>query len=135
MQKTDTSVKKRPETSQATRPGAIPQVIQLSEILRQFQNPGQRSVPPADVMRLQHVSGNQSTTHLIQAKLRVGPAGDRYEREADRVADQVMRMPGPLPRTAQRQAEEEELQTKPAVQRAPEDEEEIQMQPAVQRAP
>ena len=31
----------------------------------------------------------------IQGKLRIGAADDRYEREADRVADQVMRMPVP----------------------------------------
>lgn len=31
----------------------------------------------------------------IQAKLRVGQPGDQYEQEADRVAEQVMRMPAP----------------------------------------
>ena len=31
----------------------------------------------------------------IQAKLKIGSPGDRFEREADRVADQVMRMPAP----------------------------------------
>src|SRR5262245_25612924 len=35
-----------------------------------------------------------STTHLpLQAKLAVSSPDDPYEREADRVADQVMRMP------------------------------------------
>ncbi len=33
---------------------------------------------------------------LIQAKLRVGSAGDKYEQEADRVATQVIRMPQQL---------------------------------------
>ena len=33
-------------------------------------------------------------SHLLQAKLRVGAQDDKYEREADRVADQVLRMPG-----------------------------------------
>lgn len=33
--------------------------------------------------------------HPIQAKLQVGKANDRYEQEADRVADRVMRMPEP----------------------------------------
>ena len=32
---------------------------------------------------------------VIQPKLQVGPVGDRYEQEADRVAEQVMRMPEP----------------------------------------
>jgi len=32
---------------------------------------------------------------LIQFKLAVGQPGDRYEQEADRIADRVMRMPEP----------------------------------------
>ena len=49
---------------------------------------------------------------VIQPKLRIGEPGDRYEREADRVADAVMRMPEPQ---MQRQVEskEEDLQMKP----------------------
>lgn len=39
--------------------------------------------------------GNQGTQYLIQAKLRVGAPDDRFEREADGVAEQVMRMPLP----------------------------------------
>jgi hypothetical protein len=31
----------------------------------------------------------------IQAKLRIGRPGDKYEQEADRIADQIMRMPEP----------------------------------------
>ncbi|MEJ2564287.1 MAG: hypothetical protein P8Z42_16640 [Anaerolineales bacterium] len=31
----------------------------------------------------------------VQAKLKVNPPGDRYEQEADSVADQLMRMPAP----------------------------------------
>ena len=37
----------------------------------------------------------RSSTPLIQAKLTIGAPNDEYEREADRVADQVMRMPAP----------------------------------------
>ena len=53
----------------------------------------------------------------LQAKLSMGQPGDKYEQEADRVADAVMRMPEP---GVQRQVEEEEeeeetLQTKPFV--------------------
>jgi hypothetical protein len=51
----------------------------------------------------------------VQAKLKIGKPGDKYEQEADRVAEQVMRMPEP--RTIQRACpeceEEETLQTKP----------------------
>jgi hypothetical protein len=31
----------------------------------------------------------------VQAKLKIGQPNDKYEQEADRVADQVMRMPDP----------------------------------------
>jgi len=34
--------------------------------------------------------GNRATSLLLQAKMQVGPAGDAYEREADRVAAQVV---------------------------------------------
>lgn len=89
---------------------------------------------PGDILALQRTVGNRATTHLIQAKVRVGPTGDRYEREADRVAAQVMHFPAPEGgQTAQRQGtEEEELQAKPLVQRQ-EEEEELQAQPLVQR--
>src|ERR1043166_8336787 len=39
--------------------------------------------------------GNNALGRLIQAKLKVSKPGDAYEREADRVADEVMRMPEP----------------------------------------
>jgi len=100
---------------------------------------------PADILALQRAAGNRAVTRLIQAKLTVGPAGDRYEQEADRVADQVMSMQLPPAGRGggevQRQpVEEEEIQTKPLaasitplVQRAPEDEEEIQTFPSPAR--
>jgi hypothetical protein len=76
----------------------------------------------------------------VQPKLEIGASNDAYEREADRVADQVMRMPAPdagtavpthrSPPAVQRVCDEcaEELQAKPAdesVQRQAEDEEEL----------
>ncbi len=53
---------------------------------------------PADVTQLQTRFGNRAVRQLlsaptVQAKLAVGPASDRYEQEADQVAEQVMRMP------------------------------------------
>lgn len=44
--------------------------------------------------------GNQATQNLLQAKLKISQPGDRYEQEADRVAESVMRMsdPGSLSR-------------------------------------
>jgi len=38
--------------------------------------------------------GKEDEDKRIQAKLKIGPANDVYEQEADRVAEQVMRMPG-----------------------------------------
>ncbi len=72
----------------------------------------------------------------MQAKLKIGQPGDKYEQEADRVAEAVMRMPE---LEGQRQPigekEEEQIQTKPVieqttplVQKQVEEEEEEQVQ-------
>ena len=98
----------------------------------------------ADRIRfLQRTMGNRAVSRLIrsgglQAKLRIGQPGDKYEQEADRVAEQVMRMPEPgVQRQVEPEEEEEEmLQTKPLVdqithlvqmqrQEEPEEEEEM----------
>ncbi len=57
----------------------------------------------------------------VQAKLKLNEPGDRYEQEADRVAEQVMRMPDPR---VQRQAEPLAGQITPLIQRQVEPEEE-----------
>ncbi len=49
---------------------------------------------------LQRTIGNRAVHRLfksgvLQAKLRIGEPNDMYEQEADRVAQQVMRMPKP----------------------------------------
>ena len=41
---------------------------------------------------------SQKKSLPIQAKLKIGAPNDKYEQEADRVADQVMRMPDPAVR-------------------------------------
>ena len=65
------------------------------------------AAPPADqfapsnaspFLQLQRTVGNQAVLNLfrpgrIQPKLRISQPGDPFEQEADRVADQVMRMP------------------------------------------
>jgi hypothetical protein len=83
--------------------------------------------------------GAGGTRSAIQAKLSIGQPGDKYEQEADSVADRVMAMSEPA--QVQREElgeEEEELQMKPLagmisplVQREelPEEEEELQMKP------
>lgn len=97
------------------------QVVQRAQA-----DPG--SLTGADVKVLQRSIGNRATTQLLspvlQAKLSLGAADDRYEHEADRVAEQVVQRIGegavsspapnsPAPDMAvQRQQEEEELQMK-----------------------
>lgn len=49
--------------------------------------------PHSSISHLQRSAGNSAIGQYLQAKLAVGAPGDRYEQEADRVADQVMRVP------------------------------------------
>lgn len=57
---------------------------------------------------------------LLQAKLTVNQPNDRYEHEADRVADMVMRMPDPLLQSRlEPQEEEERIRPKEAGGQAP----------------
>jgi hypothetical protein len=58
------------------------------------------SSPVNHILFLQRTIGNQALqrlfkTGVLQAKLRITEPGDIYEHEADRVAEQVMRMPEP----------------------------------------
>lgn len=54
----------------------------------------------SSVLQLQNDYGNAALQRMyaagsLQAKLKIGQPGDKYEREADSVADRVMRMPDP----------------------------------------
>lgn len=83
----------------------------------------------APVVQLQSLIGNRGVGALLQggvlqSKLKIGKPGDKYEQEADRVAEDVMRMPEPLStvrpyrlRGIQRkckECEEEEARHRPA---------------------
>jgi hypothetical protein len=105
------------------------------------------SAAPPSVIALQRAAGNNAVSRLIQTKLTVGGANDRYEQEADRVAESVVAMPAPKARGAgvttsvQREVAADEIQAAPLaasisrlVQRAPEEEEEVQTKSLVQRA-
>jgi hypothetical protein len=72
-----------------TRPQTPPE--QLSPLLGQGGSRGN----PQVLGQLQRGYGNQYVGRVIQAKLSVSQPGDRYEQEADRVADWVMRMAAP----------------------------------------
>ncbi len=64
---------------------------------------------------------------LLQPKLKVGQPGDKYEIEADRVADRVMRMSEGEPIRMQPMEEEEDM-LQPKIRLQPEkEEEELQM--------
>ncbi|HEX8557064.1 MAG TPA: DUF4157 domain-containing protein, partial [Pyrinomonadaceae bacterium] len=52
---------------------------------------------PHPALELQAAIGNRAAGRLLQAKLRVSQPGDHFEREADSVAEQVMREPEPSP--------------------------------------
>lgn len=54
-----------------------------------------RSSPAHLFGQLHQQIGNRSVGRLVQAKLQVSHPGDAYEREADQVADEVMRIPDP----------------------------------------
>lgn len=64
-------------------------------------SPQHDASPPAhSLLQLQHAYGNTTlanllNSHIIQAKLTINQPGDKYEQEADRVAEMVMRMPEP----------------------------------------
>jgi len=70
---------------------------------------------PSQVLSLQRSIGNQEVQKLvassrsapvIQAKLEVGPVGDRYEQEADRIAATVVNSPLKAAQPVQREKEE-----------------------------
>jgi hypothetical protein len=68
----------------------------------------------------QGILGNQPVAYLLQAKLAVSQPGDRYERDADRVAEQITSMPSPgSTPTAQRQMMPEEEEDKQPLQTEP----------------
>lgn len=63
-----------------------------SQPTRPDKTPSVPDHPAPSLLRLQRTIGNQAVQRL-QAKLTVSTPGDIHEQEADRVAEQVMRMP------------------------------------------
>jgi hypothetical protein len=54
--------------------------------------------PVEQILSMQRTIGNQAVQGLLksgtlQAKLKIGKPNDKYDQEADRMADKVMRMP------------------------------------------
>jgi hypothetical protein len=50
---------------------------------------------PLPILAKQHLTSFPGGNPLIQPKLKIGQPNDKYEQEADRVADRVMSMPEP----------------------------------------
>ena len=92
-----------------------PYQIRKTKILHPAKYPAKY---PADrILFLQRTIGNQAVQRLIksgtlQTKLKIGQPSDKYKQEADRVAEQVMRMPEPGVLRQVEPEEEEELQAK-----------------------
>ena len=90
----------QPDQTRAARPktpAPSAQAVPASRHLQRLPDHPAAATPGA-VTELQTRYGNRAVrqllaSHTVQAKLAVGPANDRYEQEADQVADQVMRMP------------------------------------------
>jgi hypothetical protein len=94
-------VNKTPKPVTADTASCSPDISPANSLQRGTTNP--HSLSHADNFQLQRTIGNRALGALlggssaqrpvIQAKLVVNAPGDRYEQEADRVAEQVMRMP------------------------------------------
>lgn len=86
------------------------------------------AAPLHPLLHLQQTIGNQAVSQLVQAKLQVGQPGDKFEQQANRVANRVMHMPEP---GVQRQPEEkkEEMRRQPAEEKK----EEMRRQPTEEK--
>lgn len=78
-----------------TRRSAALSMSRLPEGAVQRRRTSLPAAPAAPLMRLQRAVGNRAVGQMLQAKLTVNRPGDRYEQEADQVAENVMRMPDP----------------------------------------
>ncbi len=72
-----------------------------SSQVRKVEHPLSINSPVEQILFLQRTAGNQAVQKLIksralQAKLRISQPNDIHEQEADRVADQIIRMPDPV---------------------------------------
>ena len=64
----------------------------IAGVAKESQTATQLSSPHAGILGMQRAVGNRVVNRFVQTKLKISTPGDRFEREADTVADQVMRM-------------------------------------------
>jgi hypothetical protein len=76
-------------------------ITKTGESKIQVHGPGPTTISPDltsyPLLQIQRALGNRNFGRFIQAKLTVSQADDPFEREADSIADQVMRMPALTP--------------------------------------
>ena len=94
-----------------------PQAILPAALQLAVEEP--QAARPETALQIQRLYGNDAVSSLVQPQLMVGPVGDRYEQEADRVAEQLMSSPKTVgrPPALQRQQEEEAFLSTAPVQR------------------
>jgi len=91
--------------------GGMPDPRAQAAALRQASG-GRLARAGASLLQLQRQNGNRYVQQLVdavQAKLVLGPPGDRYEREADRVAGQLVGRSASLGQGARRQEDDDKL--------------------------
>lgn len=89
------------------------------------------SIPEIPSARSLRSSGGN---RVVQPKLEIGKPGDKYEQEADAIANKVMRMP-PSDTMQMQAIKEEEETVQPKIQMQPIEEEEELLQPELQMQP
>src|SRR5260370_42607305 len=81
----------------AAAPKMMEHKIPPARIGPSTEPPSYTGVFPAQIgiLHLQRAAGNRAVDRLVQTKRKISAPGDRHEREADAVADQVMRIARP----------------------------------------
>lgn len=102
-----------------------------------FRSSGRKAKSVAEAVQKKELQKDKKPT--VQTKLTVGKPNDKYEQEADRVADQVISTdPGPaqaLQRKCAACKGEEQVQRAPVIQRADEEEVQPKALPHIMRMP
>jgi len=74
----------------------VPEANQRTNVSPSHHPPSPAYDSGPSLLQLHSMIGNRAMGRILQAKLKVNEPGDEYEREADQVAEMVMRMPEPL---------------------------------------
>ena len=86
---------KREDDFQQISAENTPEILLSILTSSKVSNPINVSQEASMIKHLQKIYGNANIQRMIHAKLTIGKSNDRYEREADQMAEQVMQMPEP----------------------------------------